>query len=63
MLGKAVGRDEKEDKRSMAAVKGVEYCKQLLEQLTAQAVSDAEFFGEQGIFLREMAEYLLKRNN
>ena len=63
VLGKAVGRDEKEDKRSMAAVKGVEYCKQLLEQLTAQAVSDAEFFGEQGIFLREMAEYLLKRNN
>ena len=63
VLGKAVGRDEKEDKRSMAAVKGIAYCKKLLDELTLQAVSDAEFFREKGIFLKEMAEYLLKRNN
>ncbi len=63
VLGKAVGRDEKEDKRSMVAVKGIAYCKKLLDELTLQAVSDAEFFREKGIFLKEMAEYLLKRNN
>ena len=63
VLGKAVGRDVKEDKRSMAAVMGVAYCKKLLDELTAQAIADAVFFGEKGIFLKEMAEYLLKRDN
>lgn len=63
VLGKATGRDEKEEKRSLAAVKGVPYCKTLLEELTAQAVSDAAYFGEKGIFLKEMAEYLRNRDN
>ncbi len=63
VLGKAVGRDVKENKRSMAVVKGTTYCKKLLDELTLQAISDAEFFSDKGIFLKEMAEYLLNRNN
>lgn len=63
LLGKAVGRDVKEDKRSMAAVKGLDYCKCLLNELTLQAISNAESFGDKGFFLKEMATYLLKRSN
>ena len=62
VLGKAVGRDVKEDKRSMAAIKGVDYCKRLLDELTADVLLQVEFFGEKGTFLKDMAEYLLKRD-
>ena len=62
-LGKCVGRDMKEDKRALTVVKGVAYCKALLTKLTNDAIFDANFFGERGIFLQEMADYLLKRDN
>lgn len=63
VLGKATGQDKKEEKRSMAAVKGVPYCKNLLQDLTQQALADADYFGAKGLFLREMAHYLLVREN
>ena len=61
-LGKATGRDEKEDKRSLARVKGIDYCKNLLSELTDKAISLAESFGEKGDFLKELAIFLLERD-
>lgn len=63
VMGKAVGRDAKQDKRALTAVAGVEKCKKMLEELTDRAISDAEYFGEKGNFIKDMAEYLLKRDN
>lgn len=63
VLGKATGQDKKEQKSSMAAVMGLPYCKELLQELTRQALEDADYFGQRGLFLREMALYLLAREN
>ncbi len=62
-MGKAVGRDQKQDKRSMTVVIGLEASKKMLDDLTENAVENAEYFGDKGIFLKDMAEYLLKRDN
>lgn len=62
-MGKAVGRDVKQDKRSMTVLVGIEKCKEMLNELTEKAVSSADYFGEKGLFLKDMADYLLKRDN
>ena len=61
-LGKPVGSDEKDDKRSLAIIKGTEYCKALLKELTDKAIGIAESFGEKGNFLKELAVFLLERD-
>lgn len=63
ILGKKTGQDAKEEKSSMTAVMGVPYCKTLLQDLTKQAMTHADFFGDRGAFLRDMASYLLVREN
>ena len=63
ILGKKTGQDAKEEKSSMTAVMGVPYCKTLLQDLTKQAMARADFFGDRGAFLRDMASYLLVREN
>jgi len=62
VLGKAVGRDEKEKKSTMVTLYGMDYCKQLLERLTNEAIADCEYFGNRGDFLKELAIFLLERN-
>ena len=62
-MGKAVGRDAKQDKRSMTVLLGIDKCKDMLNDLTEKAVNCAEFFGDKGNFLKDMADYLLKRDN
>ncbi len=62
-LGKATGRDVKENKTTYVSIHGLEYCKKLLDDLTNEAVAYAEMLGEKGIFLKDLAIFLLKRDN
>ena len=62
-LGKKVGRDDKENKTTFVSIYGLEYCEELLKDLTDKAVSYAEELGEKGQFLKDLAIFLLKREN
>lgn len=62
-LGKNTKRDEKENKTTFVSIYGLDYCNNLLEDLTKEAVEYAEQIGEKGQFLKDLAIYLLKREN
>ncbi|MBQ8164212.1 MAG: polyprenyl synthetase family protein [Clostridia bacterium] len=63
LLGKPVGSDEQEDKSTYVTLYGLTRCKEILSEMTEEAKGIADSFGEKGDFLREMAIYLLERNN
>ncbi|HPZ51565.1 MAG TPA: polyprenyl synthetase family protein [Clostridia bacterium] len=62
-LGKNTGRDVEKNKTTFVTIYGLEYCEELLEELTHKAIGYAEKLGEKGKFLKELAVYLLKREN
>jgi geranylgeranyl diphosphate synthase type II len=62
-LGKPVGSDEKNDKLTYVTLLGLDQSQNILEDYTAKAISSLEIFGGRAERLREIAEYLLKRNN
>ncbi len=62
LIGKPTGSDEKENKTTMVTLFGIEKCKQMLNDMTEEAVKIAECFGEKGYFLRWLALFLLKRD-
>lgn len=62
VLGKAVGSDEKAEKTTMVSIFGIEKCKEMLAEMTEEAVAIAESFGEKGAFIKWLALFLLKRN-
>ncbi|MBE7064454.1 MAG: polyprenyl synthetase family protein [Ruminococcaceae bacterium] len=63
LLGKPVGSDAQEDKSTYVTLYGIDRCKEILHEMTEEAKCIADSFGEKGDFLREMAVYLLERNN
>lgn len=62
-LGKNTKRDEKENKTTFVSIYGLDYCNSMLEELTEKATGYAEQIGEKGRFLKDLAIYLLKREN
>ncbi len=61
-LGKS-NSDAQNNKATFVSVYGMEKAKQRLEEETRRAEASLDVLGEKGWFLREMAEYLLKRSN
>ena len=60
-LGKTAGKDEAVDKATYPSVIGLEASRKEAERLTGEALGALEVFGERGARLREIAEWMLKR--
>ena len=63
LLGKTIGKDEKSEKSTFVTLLGLEKAKEELSKETGKAIAYCESFGEKGEFLKELALYLLERQN
>lgn len=63
ILGKKTGSDAINNKSTFVSLYGLEDSKKMLVEITEQAVQCMDAFGERGIFLKNLADYLLKREN
>lgn len=62
-LGKPVGSDKECGKSTYVALLGLERAKEYAEELTDTAVKALDVFGNEGEFLRRLAESLVNRHN
>ncbi|WP_027397064.1 polyprenyl synthetase family protein [Anaerovibrio lipolyticus] len=62
VIGKPVGSDERNDKSTYVSLTSLDEAKKLAADTVAEAVDALEIFGDKATFLRELVEYLLKRN-
>lgn len=62
ILGKPIHSDEKNNKITYVSMFGVEKSKKIVERLSQEAVDILSAYGEKGIFLIEMVQYLIGRN-
>jgi len=62
-MGKTLGKDAGQDKRTFVSSYGLEGARRILADLTAEAVSLLEPFGQKAEFLRALALYLQNRTN
>ncbi|MBP3753173.1 MAG: polyprenyl synthetase family protein [Pyramidobacter sp.] len=60
-MGKTLGKDAEQDKRTFVLVHGLDGARKLLHELTQTAVSQLDIFGGKAEFLRELALYLENR--
>ncbi len=60
-MGKTLGKDEKQDKRTFVSARGLSGARAVLRDLTREAVSRLEGFGARADFLRDLAFYLENR--
>mgnify|MGYP000268300906 CR=1 FL=1 len=63
MLGKPVGSDERNDKKTFVTVYGKEKAQTLLTEWLKRALASLAPFGEDGKFLRDMVRYAAARNH
>ncbi len=61
-LGKPIGSDAENEKTTYVTLLGLKAAMEKSKNLTNQAVSALEGFGDKAEFLRELADYLLTRN-
>jgi len=62
VIGKPVGSDERNDKSTYVSLTSLEEARRLAADTVADGVAALEMFGDKASFLRELLEYLLKRN-
>jgi len=62
-MGKSAGKDKAKNKSTFVTFYGLDKSKEMLHQITAEAIDSLAVFGEKGCFLRQLAEYLVTRNN
>ena len=62
-LGKNVGMDIERGKATFVTVLGLDGAAEMLERLTAEAIAEISYFGEEAEFLVELTNYLLNREN
>lgn len=62
-FGKPVLSDEKNNKTTYVSLYGIEGAKKKLEEETNKAIDSIDFLQDRGVFLKELALYLLKRKN
>ena len=60
-LGKPIGSDTENEKSTYAALLGLEKCRRISEELTENAISALDIFGDKAGKLKDFAIYLLKR--
>ena len=58
VLGKPVGNDRQKGKCTFVTKYGIEKAKEMLAEVTKEAVEQAKFFGDNGEFLKELALYI-----
>ncbi len=63
LLGKPIGSDLQSEKATFVSLWGLEAAERQLAELTAQAQECLVPFAERGAFLRELADFLLQRQN
>jgi len=63
LLGKKIGSDNINGKTTYITIYGLDKSKEILDDLTKKAISALDIFGEKASFLKELAIYLLKRQN
>lgn len=61
ILGKPVGNDRKMKKSTYVTKYGLDKAKEILEEITKEAISVISKYGEKGEFLKEMALYIKDR--
>ena len=62
VLGKPVGNDKKLEKCTYVSQYGLQGAKDILNQITKEAVNELDTFGEKADFLKELAFYIENRN-
>ena len=62
VLGKPVGNDKKQEKCTYVSKYGLEGAKEILNNLTKEAITELEKYGEKADFLKELALYIQNRN-
>ncbi len=62
VLGKPVGNDKKLEKCTYVSKYGLEKSKEILENITKEAIEKLESFGDEADFLRGLALYIESRN-
>jgi geranylgeranyl diphosphate synthase type II len=60
-LGKTAGKDEKVKKATYPAFYGIEASRQKASELVASALEDIRDLGEEAIFLRSLARFIVSR--
>jgi geranylgeranyl pyrophosphate synthase len=60
-LGKTVGKDERDEKRSIVSLMGVEAARELVDTLTQDAIDALATLGEEADELRTLASLLAQR--
>ena len=63
ILGKSVGKDDAQDKSTFVSLLGVERAREQALQLSHQAVSYLDAFGERAELLREAAAFVIQRRS
>ena len=62
ILGKPVGNDKAMEKCTYVSQYGLEKAKEILAQITKEAIDELEEYGEKAEFLKELALYIQNRN-
>lgn len=62
VLGKPVGNDKQMEKATYVSKYGLEGAKEILEQITKEAIETIEKYGNKAEFLKELALYIKNRN-
>lgn len=62
ILGKPVGNDKELEKCTYVSKYGLDGAKQILDQITKEAINELEDYGEKAEFLKELALYIQNRN-
>ncbi len=63
VLGKPIGSDADNEKTTYITLLGLGAAHEKVQQLTKAAIETLDAFGEKAIFLKELAAYLMDRNN
>ena len=62
ILGKPVGNDKAMEKCTYVSQYGLEKAKEILAQITKEAIDEINCYGEKAEFLKELALYIQNRN-
>ena len=62
ILGKPVGNDKKLQKCTYVSKYGIEGAKDILEQITKEAIEELKIYGNKAKFLKDLATYIKNRN-
>jgi geranylgeranyl diphosphate synthase type II len=62
-LGKTAGKDQAQQKTTYPALYGLEKSRGIAAELETKALRELDFYGERGIRLRQVAQFLVARRN